>query len=177
MRLQKTSPQSTGGLRFKPLTRVKVDYSIRAYSDSNPGLQVSTFSRDARTPEATKAYRNFKLVTISYSFARTSGTHEEDALHKALRFEPVTFISNSWIRFQRRLDSGVATTNLGICAEIQTLDPSSSRQPHLAHPESNPGLQVPTFSRDARTPETKKKLALSKSTRFEPETGHIRVTV
>jgi hypothetical protein len=28
----------------------------------------------------------------------------------------------------------------------------------LAHPESNPGLQVSTFSRDARTPGTKKKL-------------------
>jgi hypothetical protein len=96
MRLQKISSQSTGGLRFEPLTRVKVDYSIRAYSDSNPGLQVSTFSRDARTPEATKAYRNFELVTISNSFARTSGTYEEDALHKALRFEPVTFISQTF---------------------------------------------------------------------------------
>jgi hypothetical protein len=76
-----------------------------------------------------------------------------------------------------RLDSEAATTNLGICAEIQTLDPSLSRQPHLAHPESNPGLQVSTFSRDARTPRTKKRLAFNESTRFEPETSHIRVTV
>jgi hypothetical protein len=43
-------------------------------------------------------------------------------------------------------------------AEIQTLNPSSSRQPHSAHPESNPGLQVSTFSRDARTHGTKEEV-------------------
>ena len=118
-------------------------------------------------------------MTISNSFARTSGTYEKDARHKALGFEPVTFdlhLPYIWIRFQRRLDSEGATTNLGIFAEIQTLDPSLSRQPHLAHPESNPGLQVSTFSRDARTPGTKKKLAFNKvdeiRTRDKPHTSH-----
>jgi hypothetical protein len=114
---------------------LRAHISFSANLNSNPGLQVSTFSRDARTPEAIKAHWNFKLVTISNSFARTPDTYEEDARYKALGFEPMTF-NHQDAGPASKYDSTQQAHRLKAwpLAEIQTLEPSSSQQPHWRTP-------------------------------------------
>ena len=152
--------------------------SFSAKLNSNPGLRVSTFSRDARTPEAIKAYRNFKLVTISNSFARTSGTHEEDARHKALGFEPVT-LSHQNDGPASKDDSTQKGHRLKAWSLCRDSNPRTKLKStaSLTYPESNPGLQVSTFSRDARTPGTKKKLTSTSRRDSNPKQATHGVTV
>ena len=101
--------------------------SFSAKLNSNPGLRVSTFSRDARTPEATKAYRN------------SQQQFRADVRHLRRRCPPQgTGIRTSdlqpprhRIRFQKRFDlESAPTKSLVSLPRFKPSNQAQSRQPH-----------------------------------------------